>query len=176
MLLSGTALMPRAIIKNPLKYTTSLLKAVGCEQTSTLVIMKCLRSTSLEILMDANVFTESYRKPFGPIVDGKYRITAVSPNLIPHWISSQVPLKTRGVLWMCSQFQCSVWTLNHSWARFILNLYSNLGKLHLAPNFQQRFLWFFHLLLIRDAHNAFLRNWSCWLSADHKHDFDFKQL
>ncbi|XP_034947404.1 neuroligin-4, X-linked-like isoform X2 [Chelonus insularis] len=75
ILLSGSALSSWAVVEDPVTYAVKLAKAVNCTVPADLLkehelIVDCLRDTSLEKLMSADVQPPTFLSAFGPSVDG----------------------------------------------------------------------------------------------------------
>ncbi|KAI7815487.1 neuroligin, partial [Rhyzopertha dominica] len=75
ILLSGSALSSWALVEDPVNYAVKLAREVNCTIPEDVskdheMIVDCLRETSLEMLLQADVTPPAYLSAFGPSVDG----------------------------------------------------------------------------------------------------------
>ncbi|KAH1004868.1 hypothetical protein HUJ05_005636, partial [Dendroctonus ponderosae] len=86
LLLSGSALSSWALVEDPVNYAVKLAREVNCSIPEDVgkdheQIVDCLRETSLEELLEAEVTPPAYLSAFGPSVDGKPTEPSSTPPL-----------------------------------------------------------------------------------------------
>lgn len=75
ILLSGSALSSWAVVEEPSSYALKLARSLNCTIPGDLIkdhelLVDCLRDSSLEALLRADVRAPSFLSAFGPSVDG----------------------------------------------------------------------------------------------------------
>jgi len=71
ILLSGSPLSPLSLVRDPVYYGHQVAKLVNCSpELQHLHLLNCLRDTSLEKLLNAQLHVPEFTTAFGPSVDG----------------------------------------------------------------------------------------------------------
>ncbi|KAG8321950.1 neurexin protein binding [Homalodisca vitripennis] len=68
ILMSGSALCPWALVREPARYTRQVARHVGCP--ADIQLLQCLRERPLELILSAPVESPEFLTAFGPSVDG----------------------------------------------------------------------------------------------------------
>lgn len=85
---SGSAISSWSINYQPLKYTKSLARKVGCSYTETADLVDCLRKKSFRELVDQDIQPARYHVAFGPVVDGD--VVPDDPEILMQQVSVTV--------------------------------------------------------------------------------------
>lgn len=95
ILLSGSALSSWALVEDPVNYAVKLAREVNCTIPEDVakdheMIVDCLRETSLEVLLEADVEAPAYLSAFGPSVDGVVIKTDFAKELVTYFKPSDL--------------------------------------------------------------------------------------
>lgn len=95
ILLSGSALSSWALVEDPVNYAVKLAREVNCSIPEDVgkdheAIVDCLRDTSLDDLLQADVIPPAYLSSFGPSVDGVVIKTDFAKELVTYFKPSDL--------------------------------------------------------------------------------------
>lgn len=95
VLLSGSALSSWALVEDPVNYAVRLARQVNCTIPDDVAkeheqIVDCLRETSLEELLSADISAPTYLSSFGPSVDGVVIKTDFAKELLTYFIPNDL--------------------------------------------------------------------------------------
>lgn len=115
ILLSGSALASWAVVENPVSYALKLSKMLNCSIPEDLsrdheLLVDCLKASSLENLLQANIQAPTFLSAFGPSVDG----VVIKPDFQKDLLSYMGP-----------EFH-GFGLVTPSWSSFFSSLFSNL--------------------------------------------------
>ncbi|XP_044731238.1 neuroligin-4, X-linked-like, partial [Chrysoperla carnea] len=95
ILLSGSALSSWALVEDPVNYAVRLARQVNCTIPEDVAkeheqIVDCLRDTSLEELLNADISAPTYLSSFGPSVDGVVIKSDFAKELLTYFLPSDL--------------------------------------------------------------------------------------